>query len=587
MIDNGNDNGLFFIIITLVGMDLKKFKNGKSNKALIKIAGQCLEAIEDLHKLNFIHSDIKENDTKRYHRAENLAMGRIGTEFEGAVHLLDFGSCLKINEVAEEFAGTPLYASVAAMESKMLGFKDDLESWFYMLIEWIKFNLPWRGKVYKEILELKKELRDDKLSTFKEVFGEVDAKKAKEDTFFIDFAKILRYIDSLKREDTPDYDRIHYFLQCAFEKISKETGTSDDDDDETLVKKLNEFSRAPYRHLEYKNVSLNFSFNSPEKGNLTTFKCYGITGKPCGLKAKVYVTGSEKLWDSALIESVENEECCEKLNKSFNKDQADIELKPGVQLGSWKVLSGIDAKGLFKVSNIKTTDSQEYSLKASKLNENEKSVILKLKISKGQLDKLCHIYDDGNCLGHDYFVLTSLGPTLEELLVDAIEHKFSLATTYSIGIQCVDALEQLHSIGFMHNQICSKAFAIKDGDPRSVVLYDFQHASEIVEHAAEPLNDEDLTKPFKSCVVSPPDDLESLLYLMILWIDGVLPWSNIQNKRLAMHMKLKVETTEEIRYLLDTVPFSDTIDYSGTKKVLFDGLNKRNLQTAHYDWEPS
>uniref|UniRef100_A0A914PZU3 Protein kinase domain-containing protein n=1 Tax=Panagrolaimus davidi TaxID=227884 RepID=A0A914PZU3_9BILA len=292
---------------------------------------------------------------------------------------------------------------------------------------------------------------------------------------------------------------------------------------------------------------------------------------------------SEAEEKAAEIESIENEECCEKLKK--NKDQADVELKPGVQLGSWKVLSGIDAKGFFKVSNIKTTDSQEYSLKVSKLSENEKAVLLKLKTLLH--DKLCQVYDDGNGLGYVYFVLNSLGPTLEELRVNANEHKFTLGTTYSIAIQCVDALEQLHSIGFMHNQICSKVFAVKADDPRSIVLYDFQNASEIGEHAPLPLKVENLTKPFKSCVVSTPDDLESLLYLMILWIDGVLPWSNIQNEKHAMQMKLKVKTTEEIRCLLDTVPFSDTIDYSGIKKVLFDGLKKRHLQNAPYDWESS
>uniref|UniRef100_A0AC35GVI1 Protein kinase domain-containing protein n=1 Tax=Panagrolaimus sp. PS1159 TaxID=55785 RepID=A0AC35GVI1_9BILA len=282
---------------------------------------------------------------------------------------------------------------------------------------------------------------------------------------------------------------------------------------------------------------------------------------------------SEAEEKAAEIESIMNEECCEKIKKSFNKDQNDIEIEPGVQLESWKVLSGL-----------------EYSLKASKLIENEKAVFFEIKNfkkKKRKIDKLCHIYDDGNCLGYDYFVLNTLGPTLEELRIDAVEHKFSLGTTYLIRIQCVDALEQLHSTGLMHNQIVSKAFAIEDGSPRRIVLYDLQNASEIVEHAAEPLNDEDLTKPFQSCVVSTPDDLESLLYLMILWIDGVLPWSNIQSKRLAMHTKLAVKTTEEIRHLLDTVPSADTIDYSGIKKVLFDGLRKRNLQNAPYDWELS
>uniref|UniRef100_A0A914QJR9 Uncharacterized protein n=1 Tax=Panagrolaimus davidi TaxID=227884 RepID=A0A914QJR9_9BILA len=147
-------------------------------------------------------------------------MSRSGTEFEGAVHLLDLESCLKINEVAEDFAGTPLYASVAAMENKMLGFKDDFD-----------------------------------------VFGEVDAKKTKEDTIFVKLAKILRYIDSLKREDIPDYERIHYVLQCAF-KICIETGNADDDD-ETLVKKLNEFSRGGVQVPAPDNVvffsSINYS----------------------------------------------------------------------------------------------------------------------------------------------------------------------------------------------------------------------------------------------------------------------------------------------------------------------------------------
>lgn len=86
-----------------------------------------------------------------------------------------------------------------------------LESWFYMIAEWfIGYDkLPWQ-KSPVEYLELKEKLRDDNSKCFKDFFGEYEKLP-------VEFVKILRYIDSLKRDDEPDYNRIIDFLKQAYQ----------------------------------------------------------------------------------------------------------------------------------------------------------------------------------------------------------------------------------------------------------------------------------------------------------------------------------------------------------------------------------
>ncbi|KAK6022472.1 hypothetical protein OSTOST_11829, partial [Ostertagia ostertagi] len=85
------------------------------------------------------------------------------------------------------FRGTTRYASIGALEMKDQCRKDDVEAWWYMVLEWMIGQLPWKHcRVLKH--------------TPKEYM-----------------ANIILYIDTLEYNSIPDYDHIAANLEAAME----------------------------------------------------------------------------------------------------------------------------------------------------------------------------------------------------------------------------------------------------------------------------------------------------------------------------------------------------------------------------------
>ncbi|CAI4225710.1 unnamed protein product [Auanema sp. JU1783] len=193
-----------FVIMQLVGRNLwdlristeeLRFNIGTSLKA----ATQCLICIEQIHRIGFLHRDIKPG---------NFAVGRQGQKDLHTIYMLDFGLCRKFSVVKDKdvrmprdivpFRGTTRYAPLAAMKHIDQSRKDDLEGWLYMVVEWTCGRLPWSQ--YKtdnrdEVLKKKEELRTDPKALDK--FLSRCPKR--------EFIKILKYLDELTYFCIPDY----------------------------------------------------------------------------------------------------------------------------------------------------------------------------------------------------------------------------------------------------------------------------------------------------------------------------------------------------------------------------------------------
>ncbi|GMR56598.1 hypothetical protein PMAYCL1PPCAC_26793, partial [Pristionchus mayeri] len=127
-----------FYMMDLIGMSLKEvirtmLGDVTSPHTKIAIARQTIIAIENLHKLGFIHRDIK------WH---NFAIGLPPKEH--IIYILDFGIARPyvdekyVHYVPREkvqFMGTFKYASIAGLESREQSKKEDLEIWLYMMME--------------------------------------------------------------------------------------------------------------------------------------------------------------------------------------------------------------------------------------------------------------------------------------------------------------------------------------------------------------------------------------------------------------------------------------------------------------------
>ncbi|XP_035888147.1 tau-tubulin kinase 2 isoform X2 [Phyllostomus discolor] len=175
----------------------------------LRLGRQILESIESIHSVGFLHRDIKPS---------NFAMGRFPSTCRKCF-MLDFGlarqftnSCGDVRppRAVAGFRGTVRYASINAHRNREMGRHDDLWSLFYMLVEFVVGQLPWRKIKDKEQVGSIKERYDHRLM-LKHLPPE--------------FSIFLDHISSLDYFTKPDYQ----LLTSVFDNSIKTFGVIESD----------------------------------------------------------------------------------------------------------------------------------------------------------------------------------------------------------------------------------------------------------------------------------------------------------------------------------------------------------------------
>ncbi|XP_067847222.1 tau-tubulin kinase 2 isoform X2 [Heptranchias perlo] len=163
----GRNDRFNYVVMQLQGRNLADLRRSQSRgtfsiSTTLRLGKQILEAIESIHTVGFLHRDIKPS---------NFAMGRFPSTCRKCF-MLDFGlarqftnSCGDVRppRVVAGFRGTVRYASINAHKNREMGRHDDLWSLFYMLVEFVVGQLPWRKIKDKEQVGLIKEKYDHRL----------------------------------------------------------------------------------------------------------------------------------------------------------------------------------------------------------------------------------------------------------------------------------------------------------------------------------------------------------------------------------------------------------------------------------------
>ena len=185
--------------------NMKKF----TIKTSLMIMIQGIERLKSLHEKGIIHRDIK---------PENFVIGP--KKKERLIYLIDFGLSKKISndkllpsiKADRNIIGTMRYISMNTHQGYEQGRRDDLESLFYIIIYFIKGELPWqniksktRAEKYTKIFEIKKMVTEN---------GELI------DGLPLEMGKILEYILGLNFVEKPNYLMMKNAIELILNKLN-------------------------------------------------------------------------------------------------------------------------------------------------------------------------------------------------------------------------------------------------------------------------------------------------------------------------------------------------------------------------------
>ncbi|KAK9876223.1 hypothetical protein WA026_012525 [Henosepilachna vigintioctopunctata] len=210
----GRNDRFNYVVMQLQGRNLAELRRSQprasfSLSTTLRLGLQILKAIESIHSVGFLHRDIKPS---------NFSMGRLPFNCR-KVFMLDFGLArqyttatgeVRAPRAAAGFRGTVRYASINAHKNREMGRHDDLWSLFYMLVEFVNGQLPWRKVKDKEQVGLMKEKYDHKL-----LLKHLPS----------DLKQFLDHIIGLEYADKPDYP----MLISIFERCMKRRGVKESD----------------------------------------------------------------------------------------------------------------------------------------------------------------------------------------------------------------------------------------------------------------------------------------------------------------------------------------------------------------------
>ena len=180
-----------------------------SLKTVCMLAEQMITRLEYIHKKYILHRDIK---------PDNFTLGK--GKNSHIIYLIDFGLSKKYKSSKgnhehikysenKRLIGTARYASINALRGCEQGRRDDMESLGYVLMYFLRGNLPWQGlKVckgedrYKKIYEIKKNTPADELCA----------------GFPRQFCEYVRYTRNLSFEQEPDYDYLKKLIYIIMNK---------------------------------------------------------------------------------------------------------------------------------------------------------------------------------------------------------------------------------------------------------------------------------------------------------------------------------------------------------------------------------
>ena len=288
-----------------------------------------------------------------------------------------------------------------------------------------------------------------------------------------------------------------------------------------------------------------------------------------------------------------------------------------ILLNKYKILQKI-GKGSFGniyLSKEKNTN-EYYAIKLENKNtspnllENEASMILYLNCLRSPAVKIF-----GCTTNYNILIMELLGKSLEDIFENVLEKKkMSLRCVCNLGIQMIEILEYIHNKNVIHRDIKPDNFLMSNGSNKYLYLLDFGLAKKYRESNKSKhfplIKGKKLTGTARYASVnalngvtqSRRDDLESVIYVLLYFLKGKLPWQGIMIKNKEERYNRIMEIKRDIKSdeLCKDCPneFQDYInyirkleyeqdpDYDMLKNLFKSALKKNGFEFDYfYDWD--
>ncbi|XP_072311972.1 tau-tubulin kinase 2b [Eucyclogobius newberryi] len=293
-------------------------------------------------------------------------------------------------------------------------------------------------------------------------------------------------------------------------------------------------------------------------------------------------------------------------------EHTDILSVSDVVRDRWKVIRKIGGGGFGEIYEVLDQLTQAtVALKVESAQQPKqvlKMEVAVLKKLQGK-DHVCRFVGCGRNDRFNYVVMELQGRNLADLRRTMARGTFSVSTTLRLGKQILEAIESIHSVGFLHRDIKPSNFAMGRlaSTCRCCYMLDFGLARQFTNSSQEVRPPRPVAgfrgtvryasvNAHKNKEMGRHDDLWSLFYMLVEFTVGQLPWRKIKDKEQVGNLKetydhrlmLKQLPSEFSTFLdhISTLDYFTKPDYQLLTSVFDKAMKSHNvLENDPYDWE--
>ncbi|CAG9533838.1 unnamed protein product [Cercopithifilaria johnstoni] len=299
---------------------------------------------------------------------------------------------------------------------------------------------------------------------------------------------------------------------------------------------------------------------------------------------------------------------------SGRSDSKLLGLKVSDTVGDWIVTKKLGRGGCGAVFEVCTKHANETKHLAMKVESRDSDQLLRVEagiLKRMRYSKHVPIFvAAGRTAMFNFLLMELLGKSLSELHKIAPHRQFTIATVLKIALQALNALRDLHSIYFIHRDVKPGNFASGLKNVNILYILDFglsrQFATYDVTTKALKLRKPRERASFRGTVAycsinvhkhleqGRHDDLWSMMYMLIEFIAGRLPWKGLDRKETAV-----IKQTISNRRLLQGCPkqfgvileyisllhYHQRPDYDQIENLFMVAIQRRNIdRKAPFEW---